>query len=259
MITEAFAYFQDLVQRAMGEEIVHPPFEPHHVYYLRDRSAGGALVRMEAPPPARKYSATTVEAFVAVVKEFVAPAKAAVFCDCGMCQALFDESSRREDVSVALDKTDPFKALSETPGNRTQSDFIWFLQSRLGVSQSTIAVFRNLRITGTQDGKCEISQGREAISKAVKREVYGADSSPIPTNLAVTLNVYRGFEFNRDIPCHILFNPSDMRFMLRPAPEAMYAAKRDTQMAIFQYVATELADYKVVAADSRCVDIDEED
>jgi hypothetical protein len=230
-----------MANEASGPDVLTPPGEPGHVYYLRDR-ATGKLDRMEAEAAPRELTALSLDGFAELAGSAGTPVGSSREIFVGRCSvvAVFDGPvPRRERCTLALSITPQYECLENlrlsNGGDRAKGEpfdqrgFLQLLRVKLDrcLHPDQVAVFRSLKLSKAQGGESAIAAGNETFRKSVQIDALAGGMAP-PEELTLNVQVYRDIrevEERQLVRCAVDVDLSDATFRLTPLPGELEAAQ----------------------------------
>jgi hypothetical protein len=232
MIQKALEYLGEKFVRADAGSIVSaPPCEHKSHYFVRE--VDGTLAERIAVPPPQDDRIYSLDDFLVAMPDEAT--KIYVSED-----AIYAVTAGHDRCTMPLNNTAQFSHLLRQPVMFDQKGFARLLSVDLAecVDEETVRIFRNLKVKSESDGETKISQGRESVSRSIRREAQG-ETGAFPERIHLQIPLYANVDdaegglLWQSVACAVSadFRDNDIFFSLSPlAGEITMAIKNTVQL-----------------------------
>lgn len=239
----------DNAPAAVQAEVIKPPAEPPHVYFIHNRKTG-ELVRHEANPTPRRDGALTLDGIAATVKHHVSTKlemDTPIVSIGEECVVFLPERNGHRRTTLSLRMSEQFLMVRGTSLSAVdQKKLDWILRTvfKDQISPEGFAhSIRQLKFSDDSKGTSTVSHGRESMGVSIEREVSGANE--IPEEILFTIPVYEGVFWQGDqffarIRCAVHIDAENRKFTIRPLSGEISKALADARRWICDQLTEEL-------------------
>lgn len=222
-------------------------FDPH--VWLSYRDTNGNVLFREPNVDPRDHVARDIP----TIGRFAAlNSNGAVWYDHEGIEFLVDDANRRDTVTLAFSKSEPFAKLADLGSKRaamTQKDLVRMLAFtfRGCVSADFVRSVRSVKWSSSSEGQSTVDRGKASLGKQISSKIEGIVD--LPDEVVVTVPVYKdgAFLFTHAVSCFFEADPDTQTFVLYPYPGQIEAAIDAAEEALFDLLTGSVLpkDYKV--------------
>lgn len=243
MLKEAFAYLFDSAREQQKAKLLEVPGDGRTAYV----DQAGTLKEIKVSPPLRGHRVESVVDLVAAAKKWnTAPV---VWVSESCVVLITDDGDRRERVTMGLKLTDQFAFLVDAQ-RFDQPEMIRALRVNLPGAEKRaelIAAIRSLKWRTSTSGTADLQHGNESLGKTVENEVTGAGTIPELVTVSTAVFSNPGEEKNEvTIGCDLEIDAPKQKFLFRPLPDELRAAKAKAVEDIRARIARDLPEVTVL-------------
>lgn len=203
----------DLVQ------IVTPPREPGHVYWMRGND--GQLSRHEAEPAPRRHEAHELDTVARFAVDFSAidGGDVEVWYSRSGVVCYLDADTRRDQVIMPLRPSEEMKALVETSNRmHAHKEFLRLLRTRLGraAPMDLVNALKHVRFQTTAAGEAQAVRGKASVGKTLESQLEGL--APIPDEVTIYVRCFLSSGDLYPVRCSVEVDEQEVKFGLFPLP-----------------------------------------
>lgn len=217
------------------------------------------LRTIELAPEKRDYKATSIQSLIGVIGQFAPKAADATQPDPvaatdvwawvnkgTVVVQLHQSGDRREKVTLALQRSDAFKALETLgkAGQVNQRTLLDYLRTQINCPHTPdlVPLVKRLKFSVGTAGDSTVGNGRESMGKRVEAEVAGLDGSAMPELVTFEVPVYddlfdeKGEVITRPIECSFDVNTMEQSFAVKPRAGEIEKALRELDQYVIDQI-----------------------
>lgn len=221
MLKEALAFLKDTFSQADCAELVEIPGDGRTAYV----NIGSEIKEYVVKPTTRSHTVSTVADLIAAANTW--NLSGMIWVSSAAVVLIVDDDDRRDRVTLPLERSHQFKALSALEKNPKldQLGFIRLLRIELSgaVGRSDlISAVRKIKWRTAAAGESNIQHGSESLGKTIEAEVTGAGG--IPEEVIVNCPVYSNHgerEQSFGVMCDLEIIAAESKFHFKPIADEL--------------------------------------
>jgi len=261
-ISASIQKITDLTERAANVNAVpvllNIPGQAKHVVHLYNKLMA-KLERVELEPEKRDYKATSIQSLIGVINQFAPKATTAgepdpvpdtdvwAWVNKGtVVVQLHQSGDRRDRVTLALQRSDSFKALETLgkAGQVNQRTLLDYLRTQINCAHTPdlLPLVKRLKFSASTAGDSTVGNGRESMGKRVEAEVAGLDGGSMPEVVEFDVPVYddlfdeQGYVVKKRIECSFDVNTLEQSFAVKPRAGEIEKALRELDQYLIDQI-----------------------